>query len=137
MRGHGAPVKGPPESVGNPGVEQEETPPMDAERVLEMLGDEYTRRVLRAVTEQPRTGPEIAEALDMSKATVYRRLERLEEANVVASTRKLDPKGHHCQQFHAVVSGFEFEFGRDGMDVSVRTNDRSDDSRSLHFIADD
>jgi predicted transcriptional regulator len=87
--------------------------------LLELLGDEYTRRVLRAVTEQPRSGNEVVDAADVSKATAYRRLDRLEAAGLVRSEMVFDPDGHHHEQFHAVVESIAVEFGTDGVSITV------------------
>lgn len=89
--------------------------------LLELLGDEYTRRVLAAVTEQPRSGNEVVEAANVSKATAYRRLGELEEAGLVDSEMVFDPDGHHHEQFHAVVESIDIEFGADGASFTVRT----------------
>ena len=77
--------------------------PVTSEELLELLGDEYTRRVLEAVAEKPRTGREIIETADVSKATAYRRLDELSEAGLVTSEIHIDPNGHHCKQFRAVL----------------------------------
>jgi predicted transcriptional regulator len=87
--------------------------------LLELLGDEYTRRVLRAVTEQPRSGSEVVETADVSKATAYRRLDRLEAAGLIRSEMVFDPNGHHHEQFHAVVESIAVEFGSDGVSATV------------------
>jgi len=98
-----------------PGVQ----PPVEAHEFLELLGDEYTHRVLEAVVEKPRTGREIIDAAGVSKATVYRRLEKLEEANLVDSRMNLDEDGHHCKQFHATVESVRVGFDDDGFTVNV------------------
>lgn len=99
--------------------------PVDVDTLLELLGDEYTYRVLEAVVEQPRTGREIMEATEVSKATVYRRLEELEEAGLVESTIHLAKDGNHCKQFHAVVSSIRVEFDEDGLTADVESGGRS------------
>lgn len=102
---------------------QTRTVPMD--RVLGLLGDEYTRRVLGAVVEEPRTVSEVVGAADVSKATVYRRLGELQEAGLVETTLRVDADGHHCKRFHAVVERIAVEF-RDGdydASVQVRTEE--------------
>jgi predicted transcriptional regulator len=90
--------------------------------LLEMLGDEYTRRVLAAVTERPRSGREVMDAADVSKATAYRRLGDLEEAGLVDSEMVFDPDGHHHERFHAVVESVAVDFGEDGVDVTLETD---------------
>jgi len=66
--------------------------------LLDLLGDEYTRRVLESLVEQPRTGSEVVDAADVSKATAYRRLEELEAAGLVETTLRVDAGGYHCKQ---------------------------------------
>jgi DNA-binding HxlR family transcriptional regulator len=71
--------------------------------LLELLGDPYTRCVLTAVVDSPKSGSDIVEETDVSKATVYRRLEELCDAGVVESRTVFDPDGHHHEEFEAVV----------------------------------
>jgi len=95
--------------------------PVAADELLELLGDEYTYRVFEAVVEQPRTGREIMDTTGVSKATVYRRLEELEEAGLVESTLNIAEDGNHCKQFHAVVSSIQVRFDNDGFTASVES----------------
>ena len=106
---------------------------------LELLGDEYTRRVLSMILDEPRTGREIIEASGISKPTVYRRLSRLEEAGLVATEQKLDLDGHHCKQFRAVVEAIDFEFRENGIRVSLDTASRSEapEQRPALAVGDD
>jgi len=113
--GHGARVPG--------GDRETEVSPAE---LLELLGDEYTREVLGAVSEKPRSGREVAEATSVSKPTAFRRLNRLEEAGLVAVETQLDPDGHHHKQFRAVLEGATVRLDDDGlgMDVRVERGDR-------------
>jgi predicted transcriptional regulator len=109
-----------PDSVARTNSERpDRQAPVEAADLLELLGDEYTYRVFEAVVEQPRTGRELIDAADVSKATVYRRLEELEEAGLVESTLSIASDGNHCKEFHATVSVIEVEFGADGFDARV------------------
>lgn len=89
--------------------------------LLELLGDEYTRRVLAAVTERPRSGREVMDVADVSKATAYRRLGSLEDAGLVESEMAFDPDGHHHEKFHAVVESVDISLGEDGLSASLET----------------
>lgn len=91
--------------------------------LLELLGDEYTRQVLAAVTEQPRSGSEVVDAAEVSKATAYRRLDALEEAGLVDSEMVFDPDGHHHERFHAVVESIGITFGDAGVEIVVEIDD--------------
>ncbi|WP_436901070.1 ArsR/SmtB family transcription factor [Halovenus halobia] len=91
--------------------------------LLELLGDEYTRQVLAAVTEQPRSGSEVVDAAEVSKATAYRRLDALEDAGLVDSEMVFDPDGHHHERFHVVVGSIDITFGDDGVKIAVEIDD--------------
>jgi predicted transcriptional regulator len=118
----------PPEAPGGVGATESEQSaqhaPVDPADLLELLGDEYTLRVFEAVVEGPRTGRELIDATGVSKATVYRRLEELEETGLVESTLNIASDGNHCKQFHAAASGIEVSFGSDGFDARVEAENR-------------
>jgi DNA-binding transcriptional ArsR family regulator len=99
-----------------------------AAELLELLGDEYTRQVLRAVVEQPRSGSEVTDAANVSKATAYRRLDALEEAGLVVSETVFDPDGHHHERYRAVVEAIELGF--EAGDLTAELVAERDQSRS-------
>ncbi|MXR52415.1 helix-turn-helix domain-containing protein [Halovenus sp. WSH3] len=101
----------------------------DPRSLLELLGDEYTQRVLFAVTDQAMSGNEVAETADVSKATAYRRLDDLEAAGLVESETVFDPDGHHHEQFYAVVETIDLAFGGGDVSVTVETEEDGDADR--------
>jgi predicted transcriptional regulator len=109
----------------------EETAPPEIEtaELLDLLGDEYTREVLRTLAAEPRTGREIVAMADASKATVYRRLDRLSEAGLIESSTKLDPDGHHREQFRITFDGASCTVSEDGIEAELTVRDSDDDSR--------
>lgn len=89
-----------------------------APQLLDLVGDEYTREVLCAIAEQPRSATEVAAATSVSKPTAFRRLDRLEELGLVEGVTVIDPEhGHHHEQFRAAFAGAVVEFGSDGFSV--------------------
>jgi predicted transcriptional regulator len=110
--------------------------PVSEQELLELLGDEYTRRVLRAVTEQPRSGSEVVDAAEVSKATAYRRLGNLEDAGLIRSEMIFDPDGHHHERFHTVVDSIAIEFGSEGASVRIETDDENTESPGSPSVAD-
>lgn len=96
---------------------------IETTELLELLGDEYTRRVLSAVTDGACTGCEVMDAADVSKATAYRRLGELEDAGLVETEMVIDPDGHHHEKFRAVVESVTIRFDEDGLEVSVETGE--------------
>jgi DNA-binding transcriptional ArsR family regulator len=98
------------------------TESLEPTAVLELLGDEFTRDVLQALGDGPRTGREILDATDVSRPTVYRRLNRLQEAGLVEAETKIRQNGHHCKQFRLVVEQFDFGLDADGFSVDARAD---------------
>jgi DNA-binding transcriptional ArsR family regulator len=114
-----------PDSVASTASEQSHQRTVEADELLELLGDEYTYRVFEAIVEEPRTGRELVDATDFSKPTVYRRLQDLEETGLVDSTMNIASDGNHCKQFHAVVSSLEVSFDADGVTARLEATDHS------------
>lgn len=101
-----------------------------AEAVLDALGDEYTRAVLEAVLERPRSGREVAEAASVSKATAFRRLNDLVELGLVQVSQQVDPaRGHHHKQYEAVVESLSVAIDGGELRVIVET-EGADSSRA-------
>ncbi len=114
-----------PDSAATSPSEQTPQQTVAADDLLELLGDEYTYRVFEAVVEQPRTGRELIEATGASKATVYRRLDDLEEAGLVESTINIASDGNHCKRFHAVVTAMQVTVGADGVSAHLESENQS------------
>lgn len=72
------------------------------EDLLEAVGGPSTKlQILRAIQERPKTGAEIARALDMDRSTIYRHMDDLAEGGLIQRREtnrkwvyvKLTPKG--------------------------------------------
>lgn len=71
----------------------------EGRELLDLLGDQYTVRILEALSVESRPARELASLCDMSRPTVYRRLERLQEHGLASTDEDLDPGGHHRKVF--------------------------------------
>jgi DNA-binding transcriptional ArsR family regulator len=74
----------------------------DTPAPLRLLDDEYAREILAALAGAPMRGRDLIERCGMSRATVYRRLDRLRDAGFVTAEMTVDPDGHHCNEFRLV-----------------------------------
>jgi DNA-binding transcriptional ArsR family regulator len=63
--------------------------------VAELLADPYARDILAAASEEAVDAAMLAERLDADPSTVYRRLEALEEHDLVRSRVRPRRDGHH------------------------------------------
>jgi len=101
----------------------EETPQaataVETDVVLELLSDEYTRQVLESLCDRPAAAPALVESMAASRATVYRRLNDLEAAGLIASAVAVDPDGHHRKRYHLTVGDLQLQFGADGIEITL------------------
>jgi predicted transcriptional regulator len=112
----------PPQSPSNYGEDTDDSgcpSSLCDDELLALLGDEYTRRVLQAVTEKRRNGQEIMDAADVSKATVYRRVEKLQNAGLVESEMVVNLDGHHHEEYYAVIERADISLTPDGIEISL------------------
>lgn len=109
----------PPRSADRLGDSGSSTPETvsdaDTDELLSVLGDEYTLTILSTLGEQSLSAREIADRTDVSRQTVYRRLEPLVDAGVVDTSMAVHPSGHHRQQFRIAVGQLEVSLDGDSL----------------------
>lgn len=97
-----------------------------ATEILELLGDEYAQQLLQVLNRKAMSARELVDVTDMSRVTVYRRLERLRNAGLIESQTVPDPNGHHHARNWAIVDHIRFRFGAEGISADVRRSDAPD-----------
>jgi DNA-binding transcriptional ArsR family regulator len=108
-----------PSEIGSTTPQRNEELTVDTSEVLSLLSDEYAREMLNVLVEDSVSARALSERLDMSRATVYRRLNRLESAGVIESSMVVDPQGHHRKQFSVIVDRMQLVFQADGVSLEV------------------
>ena len=81
--------------------------------VLDVLGDPKTRHCWYVLARGSHSARELAEATGYSLPTVYRRLNALRQADLIASQLAIDPGGDHYETFAAVPTRIEIEIPGD------------------------
>lgn len=74
------------------------------EDILDTIGDRHARRVLATISQDAKSAKELAAECDLSLPTVYRRLEMLDEYNLVTNRTLVADDGNH---FKVYESNFE------------------------------
>jgi len=87
---------------------------------LDLLADDYARSLLESLGTGPMRGRELAADCEGSRATVYRRLDRLVEAGLVRTEMSLDPEGHHCKLFRLARDTLTVTVEDGGLTVTAR-----------------
>lgn len=109
----------------------------DAE-VVSLLDDQYARMVLALTYEEALAADALVERLDVAPSTVYDRLDRLVDHDLITAQQQLDPNGNHYKTYRArldqvvvdlTADGFEVNIDREPSDPADRLTDAFDDLR--------
>ena len=71
------------------------------ETVADLLEDQTVREILVETSREPMSARTLKDHCDASGPTIYRRLERLREADFVVEQTRPDPDGGHHRQVYA------------------------------------
>ena len=71
------------------------------EEVLDTIGDRHARHVLAAISHDPKSAKELAEECDLSLPTVYRRIEMLDEYDLVKDRTLVADDGNHYKVYES------------------------------------
>lgn len=74
------------------------------EEILDTIGDPYARQILASVSREPKSVKDLAADCDMSLPTVYRRIETLEQYDLVTDRALVTEDGN---QYKVYESNFE------------------------------
>jgi predicted transcriptional regulator len=71
------------------------------EEILDTIGDQHARRVLAAISREPKDAKELAEEGDLSLPTVYRRIEMLDEYDLITDETLVAEDGNHYKVYQS------------------------------------
>lgn len=94
-----------------------ESATVDFDLLLELLGDEYACQLLCELDAGPKDATELIATCEMSRPTVYRRLETMTDAGIVGTRPTAD--GRQGTQYYLAVDAVEFTLHADGVAGSV------------------
>lgn len=91
----------------------------DPDNVMDVFGNEYARQILALASVEPVAAEDIAEVLDASLPTVYRRVNVLLEYDLLKERTQVDEDGHHYQTFETSLKRVSFEVEDGGIDIDL------------------
>ena len=92
-----------------------------------LLNDEYARAILAETSQQPMSAPALAEACDASRPTIYRRVDRLKDHDLISEMTTPDQDGHHRRLYVARFQGLSVDLDDGTYRISVeRREDPAD-----------
>jgi predicted ArsR family transcriptional regulator len=101
--------------------------------VAELLADDVARGILEATTTEAMAADALAEHCGVSTPTVYRRLERLRDHDLVVARTEPDADGHHYEVYRARLDRVIVDLTDDGFRLRLRHRDRMAD-RLTRFV---
>lgn len=101
--------------------DQPEATPAPAD-LLELLDADHTQTILAETRAAPRSARALADTCGASRATIYRRLNRLEDAELLESDMRYDDDGHHRTVYEATLESVTVDVTDDGYALSVATS---------------
>lgn len=97
------------------------------EDFLDILGDTCAREILAILGRKPQSAQEMSNNIDFSRATVYRRLETLEEHDLVKSKTLVADDGNHYKLYESNFDSAVITLTDDGYDVQILQDDSVSD----------
>ncbi|ELZ36568.1 ArsR/SmtB family transcription factor [Halorubrum distributum] len=92
-----------------------------ARGLLELLDNEHTQHILKTLCRGPKRGRDLIDACEASRATIYRRLNRLEATGLVTTELYVDPDGHHCEAYRLRLDRFHVAVESGTVSVTVQS----------------
>lgn len=98
----------------------------DLPTLVSLLDSEHARTILTATSVEPMSATELTDHCDASLPTVYRCVDRLEDAGLLREETRLRSDGHHDTVYAPTIDGFEVSI-EDG-ELTVSVSDRQPDA---------
>ena len=94
--------------------------PPDPDAVLDLLGDEYARTILRATDGRPLSASDLNRHHDLSRPTISRRVNRLVDQHLLAERTRIDTDGgHHFHVYEASMDRLTVRLSNGEFDVRL------------------
>lgn len=88
--------------------------------VFDVFGDSLARRILVLASERRVSADELAEQLDVSRPTIYRRVNALTDYDLLTEQQQLDVDGNHYRTVETTLKQIAFEIDDGGYNVSLQ-----------------
>ena len=95
----------------------------DPSELLALLNDEYARAILTETSVEPMSASTLSDRCDASLPTIYRRLERLRECELISEHTELAPDGNHYSVYEARLERLEVTLDDGDLTLEVRRRD--------------
>lgn len=96
--------------------------------LLRVFADDYSRDILLAADEEPRTAKDLSQICDASLTTIYRRVSTLQDHDLVKVHSTIGSGGEHKHLFETTIEAFHVTISDGDLEVAVETRDELADN---------
>lgn len=89
------------------------------EEILDTIGDEHARTILASISREPGSAKELAERLELSQPTIYRRLDVLKENELINDRTLVADDGNHYKEYTCNFNSTVISLEDDEYDVRI------------------
>jgi len=94
---------------------------VSTDALISLLSDEHAREVSTAIVDEAKTAREIVAECDSSRTTVYRRLNRLEDAGLLTTGMRYDANGHHRTTYQLRFDSLSIRLETGGLNCAIES----------------
>ncbi|ACV12772.1 conserved hypothetical protein [Halorhabdus utahensis DSM 12940] len=91
----------------------------DPKAIVDLVSDGYGWRILVETRNEYKSAQTLSDSCDADPSTIYRRIERLSEADLLEVQQQLDPDGHHYKAYRANLDALHIRLEDEGFTVEV------------------
>ncbi|MDH5019779.1 winged helix-turn-helix domain-containing protein [Halobacterium rubrum] len=104
--------------------------------VLDALDDAECRAILEATTGDSMTAAEIADECDLPSSTAYRKIDLLDDADLLTEELRIRRSGKHVSEYACAVDDVTLSVDEGGVELSVSRTDAAAATDLPHPFAD-
>ncbi|WP_435345495.1 ArsR/SmtB family transcription factor [Haloarchaeobius sp. HRN-SO-5] len=91
----------------------------DADTLFDVFERADARRILALTSVEAMSAKELAERCDASEATIYRRIDVLQDHDLVVERERVDDDGNHFRTYETNLDEVRFRLRDGGFDIDV------------------
>ena len=91
----------------------------DAKEIVDLVSDGYGWQILVETRNEYKSAQTLSDVCDADPSTIYRRIERLESADLLDVEQQIDPGGHHHKTYRANLDALHIRLEEEGFTVEV------------------
>jgi len=99
----------------------------DVAAVAGLLEDDTARQILRETRTQPMRAATLSDRCGVSESTIYRRIEELQEQDLIEAQTRPDEDGHHYEVYRATLDRIVIDATDQGFVVEVAREESMSD----------